>query len=61
MAFGPDPKEAVSFEKLLTSQVFSQEPLDRLLVEEGILTKEEFYEMVKGVGQEIKSRRSGGS
>ena len=38
------------------SQVISQETLARLLVEEGILTKGEFWERVKGVDQEIKKQ-----
>jgi len=37
----------VSFEELLMSQVVQQEALTRLLVEKGILTTEEFLEMVK--------------
>jgi hypothetical protein len=37
-----DPKQVVSFEELLMSQVVQQEALTMLLVEKGILTKEEF-------------------
>jgi uncharacterized protein YqgQ len=38
------------------SQVVQQEALARLLVEKGILTKEEFLEMVKVVNQEMKTK-----
>jgi hypothetical protein len=44
-----DPKQIVSFEELLMSQVVQQETLTRLLVEKGVFTKEEFLEMVKVV------------
>jgi len=49
-----DPKQIVSSEELLMSQVIQQEALTRLLVEKGIFTKEEFWEMVKIVSQEMK-------
>ncbi len=54
-----DPKQIVSFEELLMSQVVQQEALTRLLVEKGIFTKEEFLEMVKVVDREMKSKRKG--
>ena len=60
MAIPLDPKELVSFEELLMSQVVQQEALTRLLVERGIFTKEEFLEMVKVVDQEIKKKRKTG-
>ena len=41
MAIPLDPKQTVSFEELLMSQVVTQEALTRLLVEKGIFTKEE--------------------
>ena len=49
MATALDPKQVVSFEELLMSQVVQQEVLTRLLVEKGIFTKEEFLEMVRVV------------
>ena len=52
-----DPKQVVSFEELLLSQVVQQEALTRLLVEKSIFTKEEFLEMVKVVDREMKSKR----
>ena len=44
-----DPKQIGSFEELLMSQVVQQEALTRLLIMEGLFTKEEFWEMVKVV------------
>ena len=52
MAIPIDPKQIVSFEELLMSQVVQQEALTRLLVEKGIFTKEEFMEMLKMVDRE---------
>jgi len=57
MAIPLDPKQVVSFEELLMSQVVQQEALARLLVEKGIFTKEEFLEMVKVVNREMKRKR----
>ncbi len=57
MAIPLDPKQIVSFEELLMSQVIQQEALTRLLVEKGIFTKEEFLEMVKVVNREMKRKR----
>jgi uncharacterized protein YqgQ len=54
MAIPLDPKQVVSFEELLMSQVVQQEALTRLLVKKGMLTKEEFLEMVSVVDREIK-------
>lgn len=53
MAIPLDPKQIVSSEELLMSQVVSQEAVIRLLVEKGIFSKEEFLEMVKVVNLEI--------
>ncbi len=49
MATAIDPKQIVSFEELLMSQVVQQGALTRLLVEKGVFTKEEFLEMVRVV------------
>jgi hypothetical protein len=43
MAIPLDPKQVVTFEELLMSQVVQQEALTRLLVEKRIFTKEEFW------------------
>jgi uncharacterized protein YqgQ len=57
MATPLDPKQVVSFEELLMSQVVQQEALTRLLIMKGLFTKEEFLEMVKVVDREMKKER----
>jgi uncharacterized protein YqgQ len=59
MAIPLAPKQIVSFEELLMSQVIQQEVLTRLLVEKGIFSKEEFLEMVSVVDRKIKKKREG--
>jgi len=54
MAIPLNPKQLVSFEEVLTSQMMSQDALIRLLIEKGIFTKDEFLEMVKAVDRERK-------
>jgi hypothetical protein len=54
MAIPLDPKQIVSFEELLMSQVVQQEALTRLLLEKGVITKEGFLEMVRTVDREMK-------
>ena len=54
-----DPKQIVSFEELLMSQVVYQEALTRLLVEKGIFSKEEFLKMVKVVNHEMNKEKKG--
>jgi uncharacterized protein YqgQ len=39
------------------SQVVQQEALTRLLLEKGVLSKEEFLEMVKVVNKEMKKEK----
>ena len=57
MATALDPKQVVSSEELLMSQVVQQEALTRLLIEKGIFTKEEFLEMERVVDQGIDRQR----
>jgi hypothetical protein len=47
MAIPLDPKQVVSFEELLMSQVVQQEALTRLLVSEGSISEDELLEIVK--------------
>ena len=56
MATPLDPKQVVTFEELLMSQVVQQEALTRLLIEKGVFTKEEFLEMVTMVDRERKNK-----
>ena len=44
-----DPKEIVSFEELLTSEVIQSEALINLLDRKGIITKQELLEKMKRV------------
>ena len=57
MAIPLNPNQLVSFEELLISQVVQQEALTRLPIEKGIFTKEEFWEMVRVVDQEMKKKK----
>lgn len=57
MAIALDSKQIVSFEELLISQVVQQEALTRLLLEKGIIGREEFLGMVKTVNLEMKKKR----
>ena len=52
MATALDPKQIVSSEELLLSQVIQQEALTRLLIMKGLFTKEEFLQMVRVVNRE---------
>ena len=56
MAISLDPKQVISFEELLMSQVVQQEALTRLLVGKGIFTEEELLRMVKVVNREMKRK-----
>lgn len=47
MAEKLDPKEMVSFEELLLSNVYTQEALVNLLERKGIITKAELLEEIK--------------
>jgi len=57
MAAPLDPKQIVSLEELLMSQLVQQEALTRLLVENGIFAKEGFLEMVKCVNKEMRKEK----
>ncbi len=54
MAIPLDPKQIVTSEELLRSQVVQQEALTRLLIMKGLFTKEEFLHMVRAVDLEMK-------
>ncbi len=47
MAKHLDPKETVSFEDLLTSNMYTQEAVINLLEQKGIITKRELLEEIK--------------
>jgi len=54
MAIPLNPKQLVSFEEVLTSQMMSQDALIRLLIEKGIFSEDEFLKIVKAVDRERK-------
>jgi hypothetical protein len=54
MATPLDPKQIVSFEDFLLSQLVQQESLTRLLVDKDIFTKEEFLEMMANQGMKME-------
>jgi len=54
MAVPLDPKQIVSSDELLMSQVVSNEAIIRLLIEKGIFTKEEFLKKVEVVNIEMR-------
>lgn len=56
MANPLDPKQLVSFEELLMSQVVQQEALTWLVVEKRIFIEAEFSEMGRVVDREIKRK-----
>jgi hypothetical protein len=47
MAEKLDPKETVSFDELLTSNIYTQEALINLLEQKGIITKRELLKEIK--------------
>ena len=56
MAIPLDPKQIVSLEELLVSQVAHQEAPPRVVIEKGIFNKEDLLELVKVVNREIKRK-----
>jgi hypothetical protein len=57
MAIGLDAKQIISFEELLMSQVVQQEALTRLLLGKGVISREEFLEVVRIVNLEMKREK----
>ena len=51
-----DPKQMVSSEELLMSQVVSRDALIRLLIQKAVFTQEEFLEMVRVVDREREGK-----
>ena len=50
-----DPKEIVSFKELLMANSIQVDAIAQLLIEKGIITKEEFFTKLKQVQGEYKS------
>ena len=57
MAQKLDTKEAVSWEEISYSNMMQQEALLRLLVNKGIVTKEEYLDELKQLNIEMAARR----
>ena len=56
MAEKLDPDEIVSFKELLISNSIQIDAVTKLMIEKGFFTKEEFFEMLKRVQMEYKSK-----
>ena len=56
MAEQLDQDEMVSFKELLISNSIQIDAVTKLLIDKGIFTKEEFFEMLKRVQMELKSK-----
>jgi hypothetical protein len=53
-----DPKEIVTFEELLMSNVYVQEALINLLEKKGLIDKKELLEEIKGLrGKQPKAKK----
>jgi hypothetical protein len=52
-----DPKQVVSMEELLISQIIQTEAFTRLLIENGVFTNNEFLDMVTKVDRERRKGR----
>ncbi len=57
MAEKLDPRQVATFEELLTTVLYEQEALRRVLVRKGLLTNEEVVEEIKAVRRELEGKR----
>lgn len=58
MAEKLDEKELVGFRELLNSQMVLLDTVSQILIEKGIVTKEEFFDKLNQVKQEYKERKA---
>jgi len=58
MAEKLDPSELVSFKELLMANSMQVDAIAQLLIEKGVFTKEEFFDMLKRVQMEYKSKEN---
>ena len=56
MAERLDPDELVSFRELLISNTIQLDVVTQVLIEKGIITNEEFFDKLKQVQMEYKSK-----
>ena len=57
MAEKLDPKELVNFKELLMANSMQVDAIAQLLIEKGVFTKEEFFDMLKQVRMEYQSKK----
>jgi len=58
MAKKLDPSELVNFKELLMANSMQVDAIAQLLIEKGVFTKEEFFDMLKRVQMEYKSKNN---
>jgi len=58
MAEKLDPSELVSFKELLMANSIQVDAIAQLLIEKGIFTKQEFFDMLKQVQREYGSKNN---
>ena len=56
MAEQLDPGELISFKELMMANSMQIDAVTQLLIEKGIFSKEEFFDMLKQVQMEYKSK-----
>ena len=57
MAEPLDPKQTVTFEELLISNMIEVQAVVQLMMEKGIITEQEYYQKLKAVQAEYQSKR----
>ena len=57
MAEKLDPKETVSYKELLIMAMIETQTIVQLLIEKGIITKEEYFEKLKDVQKQYDDRQ----
>jgi len=57
MAEALDPKETVSSKELLIMEMIETQTITQLLIEKGIITKEEYFAKLKDVQRQYKERQ----
>ena len=57
MAEKLDPKEVVSFKELLIAGMIENQAIIQLLIEKGIITKEEYFSKLKDVKRQYDERQ----
>lgn len=53
-----DPEQLVALEELLVSNTVQLDTITQLLVEKGVFTKDEFFDMLKQIQKEFKKKNN---